>query len=277
MKNKKSTTGCSRTLVLLFLIVILIIGCIWAILPGLEKPATQVSPEIVDILGDPEYRVRHTQVKTTPYRKLHEYTTTLDDGTEMFFDVDPDTQDLLGLYRSGQESSSVNLDLAAAQTIAEKFVQAHYPHPESLQFMQLQSELSQFIGKKVYVFEWIMLDNTSGARLPSSIRIQVNAENGQVDSYVGIHEVVTVSTKPKVTQTEAENLALSLVTKYPNMQVTHCTLAVATLPLFEPSGTQALVWQIRVQGPSDENGTIPGGDVYVNALSGEVVAAIPFP
>lgn len=275
MKNPgKNNSGYYRILLLLLLIAIATI--VWIMLP-MEKPAAQVSPEIVEILGAPDHKVRQTQVKTTPYRKLREYSTVLDDGTVAFFEVDPNTQDLLGFYRSGQQSSSINVDLTTAQRIAEEFALAHYPYPEFLKAAQPQSKFAQLMGKQVYVFDWFMLDSRSGAILPSSIQIQVNAESGQVDSYIGIYETVTISTSPTMTQTEAEQLALSLVTDYPNMQIAHSTLAVATLPLFEPNGTQALVWQIRVQGPPDESGHTPGGDVYLNALSGEIVAAIPFP
>lgn len=211
--------------------------------------------------------------RMTGFGEVQTYQGRLENGEKVAFALDSKTGDLRTFYRFEQQSALALIDLETAKKAAVEFASEHYPGFKVAAFEQVRAELVSPAASspKVYSFHWVQIDPGSKAVLPNEVRVRVNAETGQVDSYSALRVDVTVPTRPKVNMARAKKLALKAVAEIADGQVIDSTLFVSTLPVYEPNGKQALLWAVIVQGQAVTEGYSPQAMIYLDALTGQVV------
>jgi hypothetical protein len=200
------------------------------------------------------------------------------DGRHVDYYVDSATKRVMRMDDFDRSSYEVKLDLPAAQQIAQKYARRHFADFATAG-LELTDELLIDHGEgtaKYFSFTWMKKAADSGALLPVAVTVRVDPVSGDVFSYDSVAAEVTVSTSPKVSADAAAETALAAVgDSVPQPQIEGSTLAVSTDPPDDPSGRQALVWQIVIAG-DDSQGYATGAYVYVDAVSGKVLAVDPF-
>lgn len=243
-----------------------------------QKTVPAPTESIRDFSGEPNLTLEEGEPHSTAFGEAQAYFARLSNGDRVRFETDVETGEVIGFFRYEQPAQTVVIDLEEAQATALACAKDHYNGFDEAGLESIQPELIDHGDKspKFYFFWWIQTDPTSGAFLPNEVRVRVNAETGQVDSYASLRVQVTVSTQPQTDEQSAHDVALNAVKDLPGAQVVDATLAVSTLPVYEPNGEQALLWQVVVEGTPDATGYTPGAFVFIDAQSGEVVHIEPF-
>jgi hypothetical protein len=200
------------------------------------------------------------------------------DGRHVDYYVDSATKRVMRMDDFDRSSYEVKLDLAAAQQIAQKYARLHFAD-----FATAGLELTDMSlidhgegTAKYYSFTWMKNAADSGALLPVAVTVRVDPVSGDVFSYDSVSAEVTIATSPQVSDAAAGEKALAAVgDSVPQPRIESSTLAVSTDPPDDPAGHQALVWQIVIAG-DDSQGYATGASVYIDALSGKVLAVDPF-
>lgn len=245
---------------------------------GPTATAAEVSESIRRFAGEPELALVEGVARATAFGASRDYTAVLSTGDAVRFDVDVRTGEVTGFLRLNQTSGAVVVGLDQARDAALAFARAHYAgFDESV----LRPERAELVdpgadSPKYYALWWVQVDPISGAYLPNEVQVRVNAESGQIDSYSSLRVDLTVSTQPQIDREAAVDLALQAVQGLEGASVVSATLAVSTLPVYEPNGRQALLWRVVVSGTPDATGYTPGASVFVDAQSGEIVHIEPF-
>lgn len=211
-------------------------------------------------------------------RQVQIYQAAMSEGETARYDVDIDTSEVIGFYRFGQTADTVEVTHEDARSVAESFAREHRSDFDQISAESKRSTLVDLGpgSPKYYSFWWVQMDPISGALLPNEVRIRVNAQTGFVDRYTSLRVQVTVSTIPQIDQQSAVDIALEATEGLESAAVKDAILAVSSVPVYEPDGEQALLWQIAVVGTSDENGYTPGAIVFIDAQSGVIVHVEPF-
>ena len=229
--------------------------------------------------GTEEIILEHTDTYPHALGEMYEYTVEMPDGEKAIYDVDAKTGEVKNLFRLDQSARQVRIDATTALTLATTFAREHFADFDAMGFEMVQSELVD-PGEdrdKYYLFVWRQADPQSGALLPNSVEIQINAENGQVNTYSAARAKVTVPTQPKIGEEEARRIALDVVREdLPGAQVEEIQLGVATVPILEPGGKQALLYKVVIKGAADASGYVPGFFVFIDAHTGQVIQVEPF-
>lgn len=273
-KQQKRPLGC----LVRVLIAIFVIGAIYFWVT--YKPsgrAIDLSPAIANFTGEPNMQIKQTGSEQTAYGSITQYSGKLSNGDTAYFDVDS-KGNLKGFFRGNQPSSEVLISIEQARKTALDFASAHYPDSSWLQSVQINENLTGTNGSsnRFYTFMWVNQDPNSGAYLPQTLKIEINAQTGQVDSYLAVNEPVTISTVPAINQEKATEIAFKTLPSTPEFKVAEISLLVTTVPIYENNGQQALVWRITLVAEPDETGYITGATVFVNAQTGEVLLIDPF-
>lgn len=244
--------------------------------------ADRLEPTLVPVqartfAGAPVKLAEKGASRPTAFGDSQDYLAILQNGDRVQLSVDVRTGSLRGFYRLGQQAATVKRDLEAARAAALAFATQNYPQFEAAAMQQVRAELidSSDSSPKYYLFHWTQIDPISKAVLPNEIRIHVNAETGQVDSYSALKVEVTVPTQPIIDESQARQLALSTFTNAGGMRVTGSALFVSTLPVGQPNGRQALLWAVVLEGEADAIGYRQRAHVFVDAATGEVFDAEP--
>jgi hypothetical protein len=250
---------------------------LWLLPRSVERPASQISPEIQTIVPEPELSVKRTGEIATNYGTFQSFVAKTEQGHSVRFDVD-DNSEVVGFYREHQTASAVILTLEQARSRAIDFGKLHFPDPELLDSPPDIAELIDLQdGRFYYRFVWQGRDTISGAYLPQTLRIEINAESGIVDSYVRLYERVTVDTKPQIESLAAEQIAINMINPYFSVTAKPETTLAVTRPIWKiEGGNQLLVWQIHLSGAFDkEKGITPSAIVFVDALTGTLLHIEP--
>lgn len=241
-------------------------------LPGLSKEPSlsKVSSEIASFLDDSELDIAKVRKRTTAYGDVHVYKAELRTGGSVLFDVD-DEGKIIGFMRLDQNGTTVNLSQNEAISIAVTFASRSYPDPSLLSLPPDEAELVELqANNKYYVIKWIGKDKGSGALLPQSIQMQVNAQTGEINSFGYIYEPVLIDTEPSITETMAKQIALDASQGvYSSPSSDHAILLVSNYPFMEAKSKQSLLWQVIIIGDDDVE-FVPQLVVYIDAITGEI-------
>lgn len=202
------------------------------------------------------------------------------DGDRVTFEVDNSTGEVRGLFRYGQKGSDVKIADDEAEKTATNFARQHYADFDKLRLKKVRDDLIDHGQEtnKFYSFGWQRYDTVANVALPNSVEVRVNAQTGKVDSYASFRTNVTISTKPRISKDEAGKVAVSAtIEDVPGARIVgEPVCGVTTLPVGEPNGKQALLWEVSLEVSPDKKANIPGAVVYVNAESGKVEKVDPF-
>jgi uncharacterized membrane protein YkoI len=262
--------GC---LVYLLLLVFLTGLALWYFY-GTERKAADAAPAIVAFTGESGILVKPVERKESQFGAIKTYSAQLSDGAPVTFDVDESTGQVVGFFRSGQTSHETRIDQQQALQIAIEFGTTRYQDAGIFSSAPAQARLVTGGDSNYYYFNWVKADPSTGAFLPQAVKIQVNAQTGQVDSYYTVFQHVTISLNPQITRESAEQIALNAMTNLPGAQIRESLLTVSTVPIHEANGQQSLIWVVTLQGASD-NGYDLGVVVYIDAMTGTILLVEP--
>ena len=269
----RSRRACLTTLSILLLLALGVTG-VWWLLDRSKIPSTsKVSSEISNFVQESDFTVKRLRDHDTSSGKVHVYQAEMKSGETVLFDVDEDGS-VVGFLRLGRKANTVSLSQEEAASVAKAFAKQRYADPPLLDLTPDEAELVDAQeDKKYYLFQWIKKDMRSGALLPQSVQVQVNAQTGEIDGYAFIDEPVTVDTLPDTGRLSAERVALDVVREYiaaPSVEETK--LIVTNFPLLDPNGKQTLIWQIDIiGGKPGEIDIIPEVLVLLDANTGEIL------
>jgi hypothetical protein len=249
-----------------------------------QNPVTNIRT----FLEDPDVSLTPGELRSIAFgQQIRIYWAIFKDNTRARFEVNQQTGEVIGFLRLGPAPQRVMIDRETAQATALAFAEQHYrgfvtsrtPGEKIMQLVQATGALwlsnTEKEGPKFYSFQWVETDPNSGAMLPSEVRIWVNAETGQVDSYDSLRIAVTVSTQPQIDKATAYDIALEALgmaeSAPEETRRIEGTLAVSTVPVHEPDGNQALLWRVVVEHRVEESGDTVKDVVFIDAHTGEVV------
>lgn len=273
MKRARRLGGC---LILVLVCVAIAGGIWWVVRQARPRMASTIAPETLAFVDQADMMMEEVRHRETPYGTVKQFGAELDNGDSVLFDVDQEGA-VVSFFRKNPVTGPATLSREEAESIAASYARRHYPD-QSL--AASAPEMSQQVdgdgNVTFYRFTWRKRDDRSGAYLPQSVSVEVNGRTGSVDGYSQLSEASTVDTQPSVDSGAAEQAAVDATAAYFSGYVTGETkLIVATVPLFEEAGEQALLWQVEVEGPADEHGVVPGALVFIDGVSGEVVGVYP--
>jgi hypothetical protein len=257
------------------IVIFLLTGISCSLLPTFSKG--EAVPAISAFAGEPDLRVEKGEVQAMAFgQQAQVYEGNIRNGDKVRFEMDTKTGEVVGFFRFNQTGEEVKVDQSTAQTNALAFVKQHYPNFKNLNPILERAELIKQGNLASYFFLWVRIDPASGAYLPDMVSIRVNASTGQVDSYLSRQVAVTISTTPATSKNQALEIAQTQSAAIPDAKVISSNLMVATLPLNEPDGEQALLWYIVIQGAPDAQDIVPGCIIIIDAQTGEVISVDPF-
>lgn len=250
---------------------------------GAPKPPEPVRPQdpvanIRTFAGTPNLQAERGARVPGPFGTTDVYTATLVTGELARFKVDAETGEVLGFALYGQAAGEVKVSAEEAQAIALAFTRDHYQGFDAAAFTLRQAGLVDHGDQalRFYSYWWVQIDSASGALLPAEVRVQVNSRTGAVEYYSAVRAAASVPTQPKLDRPAAEGAAVNAVEGLENAKPKDALLSVMLVPLRVPTGKQALLWQVAVEGKPDEQGYVPGAIVFLDALTGEVIAVEPY-
>ena len=239
--------------------------------------AVDLAPAISSFTGETELIIKQTGVDQTSYGAVKQYYANLANGDQAYFNVD-ENGTVTSFFRANQPNGEVRISVERARKTAMDFATARYPDLSWLDTVQPSENLTGTDGSsnRFYSLRWIRQDPKSGAILPQMLKIEVNAQTGQVDRCSMLNEPVTVSTMPTIDQQTAIQTALSVLPETPAFEVAEVLLTVTTIPIYEPNGQQALVWRITVTAKPDKTGYVAGAVIFIDAQTGNVLLVDSF-
>ena len=243
---------------------------------GTAPPAgahTQAAEQAATSLeGDP---VSLTFVESSPYvgGQLERYSSSPATGTsgvDYYFD-----SGVGRIVRRDDFSESPGLPtmtLSKARSVAEAFATKNMPFFGQPGMVLRSSGGAGGTASQParYVFYWVKQDPASGAILPTFLSAEVDAASGLVRSFSSADASVTISTVPKVSEDDAVASASKGLSGASSKRTPTADLYVGTVPVGDPAGKQTLLWVIGISA-TDSSGTLQGGRVYIDAMTGEVV------
>jgi hypothetical protein len=241
------------------------------------KQTGEIVPAIANFSGKSDLLVVPGKKQEVAFgQEIQPYSAELENGNQARYEINVQTGEVVGYYLLGQPSQNVKIDLPAARQIAHDFAATHYP-----KFKELGNEPHRVVlidrgSEKNYFLRWVRVDPTSGAFLPQEVSIWVNPETGQVINYLSRDIVVTVSTQPEISRDQAVEIAKAQAKYLENMELINAVLFVSTVPVNNPKGEQALLWNVTIKGKPDATGYTPGLSIYIDAQTGKVVYIEPF-
>lgn len=253
------------------LIVIAIVAIWWVSQQPAGKPGRTAAPAIASFSGEPELVVEEIRHTDTPAGEVTQYGATLQNGDRVLFDVAGDA--VVGFFRRDQSSRTIVVSETTAQQAAIGFAVEHGVDPALVEAPPTHAGLANSAGThQSYRFVWTARDPVSGARLPHTAQVTVNAETGQVDSFNYVKIPVTVRTVPSVPAAAAEALTVEALQPFlPGARVVGQELVVGSVPLFAPQGTQSLLWQLELRGIRTREGFTPAATAFVDATTGTLL------
>ncbi|MBN1668663.1 MAG: hypothetical protein JW862_16335 [Anaerolineales bacterium] len=235
-------------------------------------PTGAVVPAIRVFISEPELNAIPVDQQTIAFGKeIQIYTATLKNGERARFEMDTETGEVIGFYLFTQFNDQVSVDHSWARQAALDFAKAHYKKFDQLDPDPISAQLVDHGSYKTYEFVWLRTDSSSGAYLPQEVVVWISPQTGQVINYLSKDVEVTTSTQPIITHAQAVEIARSTAPGFESTEPYSAVLFVSTLPVGQPKGEQALLWNITWKGDGDQ-GAVAGVSIYLNALSGKIEA-----
>ncbi|WP_174591240.1 hypothetical protein [Methanocella conradii] len=192
------------------------------------------------------------------------------------FIVDSDTGKIVNIIAmANAENSTVKLSLDEAMNRAKGIMEKYNKNSLQSKDMKLVSgklvDLGNDVGKQ-YWFTW--REDINGIYTLNSTGISINPNTGELIAYASTEGPLLVnlnqSTIPKeIAITKAAH-------QFIGINMSDLKTCIAQLEVdYTPNRSQALVWAVELQEVKP-NGIVYGGEVQVNAVTGEVIYVNPY-
>ena len=174
-------------------------------------------------------------------------------------------------FNSLNNSKNIQLSLSEGENIAYNYALVHYPQ-FSQKNMILTSENVYNYGDQGYEYEFIWNEIINKAKTPNLIVIDVNPQNGEIITYVGLDSVITIDIPqyPPISKEKAIEIA--------QQEAINSSMSPVSADLrvwYTKPNLQTLFWQIEFCGMDDE-GNIEGAIVQIDAINGDIICYDPY-
>jgi len=244
------------------LVLCILLGCC---IPAIS---ISVSPSGIDnaksavkeFMGSPNIEIESCRYEHTPHA---EYTVMFDKNTEYWVNSDTTRVERYSAYEELDNFKDIRVSLEGAQVIAESFIKAH---DKAIDLQDFSLVMNEFVdGGDVTTYYFLWRKYIGEIESPSFIFVSVNPTTGTIIDYISIDRLVTVSLENKITQEEAESIALK---EFPGIEeaTTNSTLKVG----YDEQGDQRLIWECSVVA-AQKDYIHQGGIVHIDAHTGEII------
>ena len=171
------------------------------------------------------------------------------------------------------------LTLSDAQSRASFFMQSVGVSLAAPWFQSTAIYMDHGSGWREYAFSWKKI--VQGIHLPASIDVAIDADSGQVRSYMLIDDAVTISLVPTMSANNAA-IAVAQNQNIVNPVVQSAFLTIWYHPVYfdyttgQP-GVQTLYWEITLQDPNATSGSTSTVIARVDANTGSVETILETP
>ena len=215
---------------------------------------------VIQFNGNPNFKISSYGYEFTPHAK---YVVVFDKNSEYWVNLDNKKIERYSSYDDLEYCKSDFITKTGAIDIAESFIQAHEREIELKDFSLVVSGLMD--GGDVNTYNFLWRKYVGDIEGPNLIFISINPTTGAVIHYINIDRPILVSLENKITQEEAEFIAIN---QFPgiNFHNNDSKLKVR----YDEKGSQRLIWECSVSGDPKEI-ILRGGIVHIDAQSGEVI------
>lgn len=172
-------------------------------------------------------------------------------------------------YSEYNNIAKIILSKEAALKIANNFAINHFDNFANKSFKLIISESYDSGQETVYHFTWQEYINKIEG--PSVVDIVVNPTNGEILSYVGINrEIVIPIEHPIISEENAINIAML---KFKDITIGN--IETKQKIWYDENAKQRLFWIVNLRG-SNELNIFMGGDVFIDAKTGEIISVYEY-
>ena len=176
---------------------------------------------------------------------------------------------LLEYVGISKRSGSGPVTMDQAFSIAQGYARENYGSFNDRTMVLTESKLVDHgDGGKTYYFTW--MEKVNGISIPNGVVVTIDAETGNVLSYIAIDQPVSADIVPMVSQNSVIATATSA---FPSINVVKSNALLKVISTDD--GTQKLVWSVDILG-TPKNHIEQGGNVIIDAHTGDIVAVNTF-
>jgi predicted small secreted protein len=240
------------------------------ILLGLSIPAigmhigmnenTNPIDSVKQFTGNQKMELKVCGYEYTPHA---EYVVIFAENTEYWVNADTNRVERLSSYEDLDDCNRVLVTEEEARLIAESFIRAHDEHGKFSDLSLVMNELND--GGDIRTYEFLWREYIGDVESFNFVFVSVNPTSGAIIHYIYINRPITTSLETKITQEEAELIAID---QFPGIQGEHIDSRLKIG--YDEKGVQRLIWECIVTG--QPKGYISqGGAVHIDAHTGEIV------
>jgi len=245
----------------LLVLCILLGCCIPAISLSVSPSGSDNAKSAVkEFIGSPNIEIESCRYEHTPHA---EYTVLFDKNTEYWVNSDTTRVERYSVYEELDNGKDVRISLEDARVLAESFIEKHNDKTVLQDFSLVMNEFVDGGDVTTYYFLWRKY--TGEIESPSFIFVSVNPTTGAIIDYISIDRPVMVSLENKITQEEAESIALKEFLGIEEETI-DSTLKVG----YDEQGDQRLIWECSVAA-AQKDYIQQGGIVHIDAQTGEII------
>jgi len=221
---------------------------------------TNAMNSVKEFTGNSNLEIEPDRCEHTPHA---EYIVLVHKNTEYWVNSDTNRVERYSAYEELDNCKDVRVSLEGAHLIAESFIEAHDKVIDLQDFSLVMDEFVDGGDVTTYYFLWRKY--IGEIESPSFIFVSVNPTTGAIIHYISIDRPVTVSLENKITQKEAESIALK---QFPGNE--KVTIDLRLKVGYDQKDNQRLLWECSVSGaPKDY--IKQGGYVIIDAMTGEIL------
>lgn len=163
-----------------------------------------------------------------------------------------------------KSSGKVLIDSTEAEKISKEYARENYDGFDDKNMQLTYSKLIDHVDAG-YEYSIVWRENIEGALTPNFVAIDINAESGEISSYIGIHRDIDCSVKPQISEEDALKIAEK---QFPGIEVSKSE-SYLSIEYTKPD-IQSLIWVITLKG-EPANYSLYGGTVVIDAVNGNVL------
>lgn len=244
------------------LVFCILLGCCIPAISLTVSPSgsNNAKSAVKEFMGNPNIEIESCRYEHTPHA---EYTVLFDKNTEYWVNSDTTRVERYSAYEELDNDKDVRISLKDARVLAESFIDKHNDNTILQDFSLVMNEFVDGGDVTTYYFLWRKY--IGEIESPSFIFVSVNPTTGAIIDYINIDRPVMVSLENKITQEEAESIALR---QFPGIEKTtiDSTLKVG----YDEQGDERLIWECSVVA-AQKDYIHQGGIVHIDAQTGEII------
>jgi Zn-dependent metalloprotease len=225
-------------------------------------PSTTAEKSVQDFIGN--FQIQLVSSGTQSYAAGEYYIISTKDS-EFRVNAETGVVEAALFYNSLKNGKTVQISQTNAESIGKQFAEKYYKNFTNKNMILQYSVLQDTGYANEYYIYW--REVISDVESPNNVFIAINANTGDIISYVGIERTVTVPLNPKISKTEAINIALQQFANHKFVEQPGVKLQI----WYDNQSVQHLEWRVNFIDESSKE-MIIGGDVIIDAITGEVLS-----